>query len=149
MIKLTDEQIKSIAEELDCGMRCYYHMKTGDIKSIPDFDINPYGDTEFWDDELEEIDNHYDDYVVFEGMESHESFEIMEDFANWVDNADLKSELFGTLSRKHPFRNFKNVIDNSGPYRQEWFDFKAQRYIEWVKEIIEVHNRREEEDNEV
>jgi len=52
------------------------------------------------------------------------------------------------LSRKHPFRNFKNIIDNSGPYRQELFDYKSQRYIEWVKDLIEAYNFREEENIE-
>jgi hypothetical protein len=146
MIKLTDEQIKNIAEELECGMRCYYHNETSEIKSILDFDKNPGADPECWEEDLNEIEEHYDDYIEFEGMESHESFKIMEDFATWIDDLGLKSALFGALSRKHPFRNFKNIIDNSGPYRQEWFDFKSQRYIEWVKDIIAVHNRREEED---
>lgn len=146
MIKLTGQQIKNIAEELECGMRCYYNKKTGEIKNVLDFDKNPDADTELWEDELVEIENHYDDYIEFEGMESHESFEIMEDFADRIDDLGLKSELFGALSRKHPFRNFKDIIDNSGPYRQDWFDFKSQRYIEWVKDIIATHNRREEED---
>jgi len=146
MIKLTGQQIKNIAEELECGMRCYYNKKTGEIKSVMDVDKHAYGDTEFWEDAAQEIEDHYDDYVEFEGMESFDSFKIMEDFANRIEDFGLKSALFGALSRKHPFRNFKNIIDNSGPYRQEWFDFKSQRYIEWVKDIIATHNRREEED---
>jgi hypothetical protein len=29
-------------------------------------------------------------------------------------------------------------VDNSGSYRQKWFDFKNQRLIEWVKDQLEI-----------
>ena len=38
MINLTKDQIKEIAEQLDCGMRCYINKETGEIKTTPDFD---------------------------------------------------------------------------------------------------------------
>jgi hypothetical protein len=31
----------------------------------------------------------------------------------------------------------------SGEYRQRWFKYKDQRYIEWVKEQLDDHNRIE------
>ena len=34
MIKLTDQQIKEIAENLDCGMRCFYNKQSGEIKTL-------------------------------------------------------------------------------------------------------------------
>ena len=37
------------------------------------------------------------------------------------------------LSKKKPFREFKFVIDNSGAYRQEWFDFKNRKLEEFVR----------------
>ena len=44
----------------------------------------------------------------------------------------LKDELIKALNRKKPFREFKFVIDNSGIYRQQWFDFKHEQLIQWV-----------------
>ncbi len=38
MIKLTKDQIKEIAEELDCGMRCYINKETGEIKTVLNFE---------------------------------------------------------------------------------------------------------------
>ena len=137
MINLTKDQIKEIAEQLDCGNRCYINKETGDIKTTPDFD-NGYADEELWADVLEELEENWDKYIQIEKMESHESFEIMADFAENVDSRELRDGLINALNKKHPFQNFKWVVDNSGPYRQKWFDFKNQRLIEWVKDQLEV-----------
>lgn len=51
------------------------------------------------------------------------------------------------LNRSKPFSNFKWIIDNSGDYRQKWFDFKNQKYIEWVEEKISELNSMEEFEN--
>lgn len=132
MIRITKEQIKEIAEQLDCGMNCYIHKETGIIKSVPDFDSWQTGDTELWEDVLNELDENWGNYLEIERMESHESFDIMVEFAEDVDSRELHNTLINVLNRKHPFGNFKWVIDNSGPYRQKWFDFKSQSLKDWV-----------------
>jgi hypothetical protein len=33
-IELTQHQIELIAEELDCGFKCFYHLGTKEIKSL-------------------------------------------------------------------------------------------------------------------
>ncbi len=38
LMKLTEKQIKEIADNLDSGMKCYYNQKTGETKTIIDFD---------------------------------------------------------------------------------------------------------------
>ena len=132
MIKLTKDQIKEVAEELDCGMKCYINKETGIIKSVPDFDSWQTGDTELWEDILNELDENWGNYLEIERMESHESFDIMVEFAEDVDSRELHDTLINVLNRKQPFSNFKWVIDNSGPYRQKWFDFKTQSLKDWV-----------------
>lgn len=140
---LTKEQIKEIAENLDMGMRCFYHLKTGEIEATPDlFEGDWIGqDTGPWQETLDKLDENWGDYFEFEKMTSHESFEIMADFAEIVDNHKLQDRLFKALNKSKPFRNFKWEIDNSGEYRQKWFDFKNQRVIEFVKTQIEQYNR--------
>jgi wyosine [tRNA(Phe)-imidazoG37] synthetase (radical SAM superfamily) len=134
MTTLTQEQIKEIAQELDCGNKCFVHKETNELIFIPDTDRNPTMDTEFFEEELEKIDNNFDDYNVIETLESSESFEIMADFTEQLaDNNDLKTKLANALSKKKPFREFKFVIDNSGAYRQEWFDFKNSKLEEFVR----------------
>jgi len=140
---LKEEQIKEIAENLDMGMRCFYHLKTGEIEATPDFlNSDWFGqNTEPWQEILDKLDENWSDYFEFEKMASHESFEIMADFAETVDNQNLQDRLFKALNGSKPFRNFKWEIDNSGEYRQKWFDYKNQRLIEFVKNQIEQHNR--------
>jgi len=138
MIKLTKENIKEIADQLDVGMKCYINKETGEIVTVLDFDSWPTGDTEPWEDVLNELEENWDKYVEMERMKSHESFEIMAEFAEMVDDNDLQNRLIMALNKKHPFQNFKRHIDNSGPYRQRWFDYKDKRLIDWVKNHLEA-----------
>src|SRR6056297_1070258 len=91
--------------------------------------------------QIQEIDENWDDYFEFEGFESHESFKIMEDFAEIVEDTKLRNNLINALNRPKPFRNFKWQIDNSGDYRQQWFDFKKMQYIQWIKEQIDLNKK--------
>lgn len=124
-------------------MRCFLHLKNGKIETTPDFlNSDWFGqDTEPWQETLDKLDENWGDYFEFEKMTSHESFEIMADFAGIVDNQNLQDRLIHALNKSKPFRNFKWEIDNSGEYRQKWFVYKNQRLIEFVKTQIELHNR--------
>ena len=137
MIKITKDQIKELADQLDCGNKCYINKETGIIIFIPDFDSG-YADEELWEDDINELEENWDKYVEIDRMESHESFEIMADFAENVDSRELRDSLINALNKKHPFQNFKWVVDNSGTYRQKWFDFKNQRLIEMGNDQLEV-----------
>ena len=139
-MKPTEKQIEEIAEDLDCGMRCYYNLKTGEIKAIPDFDNLLGGDEEPWEDEINELEENWADYFEFKGLGSRDSFRIMADFAEGVANAGIQDRLINALNRPKPFQNFKFQIDNSGEYRQQWFDFNKMRYVLWVKKQIDSQN---------
>jgi hypothetical protein len=141
---ITEEKIREIAENLDVGFRTFYHLKTGEIETMPDFNQPEWfgQDVEQWQDTLDKLDENWGDYFEFEKMTSHESFEVMVDFAETVDNKKLQDRLYRALNRSKPFRNFKWEMDNSGEYRQKWFDFKNQRLIEFVKDQVEQYNRR-------
>ena len=136
MIILTTDQIKEIADQLDCGNKCCLNKETGDIITLPDFDSG-YADEELWAEDLEQLEANWDKYTEIERMESRDSFNLMADFAENVNNKELQNSLFNALNKKHPFRNFKWVVDNSGPYRQKWFDFKNQRLIDGVKDQLD------------
>ncbi len=62
----------------------------------------------------------------------------MADFAEQLDDSNkLKTKLINALNKRKPFREFKFVIDNSGEYRQKWFDFKNEQLQQWVKDKFE------------
>lgn len=140
-MQLTKQQIKEIAENLDCGEICYYNLKTGEIKTLPDFSSYDETDMEIWEESINEIEQSIDDYFVFERFQSYQSYEIMADFAETVEDINLQKKLFNALNRPKPFRNFMWNIDNSGDYRQKWFQFKNKRYIQWVTEQIESYDK--------
>jgi len=140
MIRISKEQVREIADHLDCGMKCYLNKETGAIMAILDSDNWQNYDEEPWEDVINELEENWEKYVEIPKMESHESFELMADFSETVDNENLQNKLINALNRSHPFRNFKWIIDNSGPFRQKWFDFKNQRLIQWVKDQLDALN---------
>jgi hypothetical protein len=133
MKPLTPEQIKEIAGQLDCGFRSFVSKIDGEILFIPDTFKHPDIDMHAWSDEIKKIDANFSDYMEIEQMESRDSFKIMADFVDTLpDSNSLKGRLIHALNKNKPFREFKFVIDNSGEYRQRWFDFKNQRIQQWV-----------------
>lgn len=140
MITLTEEQLKEIADLLVSGMIAYYNIKTNEIESVIDFDSWESIDDEPWQDVLDKIEENSEDYISFEKMSSNQSFSMMERFAESVDNTKLQNRLLSALEKAHPFRNFKWEIDNAGDYRKDWFTFRDQSYVEWVKEQLESYN---------
>ncbi len=143
-MEITEKQIVEIADNLDAGMICYYNLKTGEIKSVPDFDSRPYAEEEAWEDDLEIIDDNRKDYFKFTGFESRENFRIMVDFAESIEDKKIQAKLFDALDKPKPFKNFKFQIDNSGEYRSKWFEYKAMRQIQNIKEQIDDKNSDDE-----
>lgn len=137
---LSKKQIHDIAGDLDMGMRCFYHKKTYKIHTILDFDKFPDGDEELWEEDINYIDENFMDMIEFKAMTSRDSFEVMEDFVESIDDKNLQKRLINALSRRKPFQNFKIIIENNWDYRKQWFDFKNQRNFEWVENQVKNLN---------
>lgn len=132
---LTQNQIKEIAEILDCGKICYVNKITKEIKPMIDF--NETYDTEFWEEEFEEIQDNFEDYVKITKMSSREKFTIMKDFVDVIEDQAMQNRLIYALNQNNPFRNFKYELDFNKEIREHWFKFKAYKYEEWVIEYLE------------
>ena len=141
MIKLTKNRIREIYQDLDCGMICFYNPESDEIKSLPDFDSNPYADKDMWQDVFDEIDTNFDKFIEFDKLPTREYFQLMTDFIDTVDNKKTQDRLTNALNKSKPFQNFKHEIDNSGEYRQKWFDFKEQEYCKWIDNQIADLNK--------
>lgn len=134
-MKLTKDQIDRISQELDCGMKCYINKETGEIKAILDRD-DFYGDSDFVEEALKEIEESWNDYIVIEKMSSREAFQVMESFIDLVNDDEIQKRLIYALNGRHPFRNFKNEVDYNEEIRQMWFAHKAKKYKKYVREYI-------------
>ncbi len=146
-MKPDDKLIKEIAEYLDAGLHCYFHRKTGEFVYLTDEEAELD-----WESE-EETDEEYEnedslklvikvmtdpDFRLIPKMMSHESFRIMENFISTLDDKALIQRLSQAISGRKPFANFKFQIDQSGDYRQQWFDFKSKQIEEWVRDQVEM-----------
>lgn len=145
-MNLSEATIKEIAEELDAGMIVYINTETLETKSIIDFESHIYADPEQWEEKSAEIEENFEKYFEFERMDSRDSFRVMEEFTETVQDEKLRDKLELCLQLSKPFRNFKDVIDCEVDYRTLWFKFKEQKYIEFVKEQLERYNNRLDDD---
>jgi len=121
---MTTDNIKEIAEQLDCGFRAFIHKTTRQLLFVPDENNLPGIDLDFWEEELEKLENNFTEYYEIDKWTSSEAFEIMSEFADQVSDNKLQSRLFDALRKNKPFRGFNFVIDSSGDFRQQWFTFK-------------------------
>ena len=123
---------KEITEQLDCGFRAFIHKITGQLLFVPDENSLTDIDLDPWDEELQQLEINFTEYYEIDKWTSRDMFEVMSDFAEKITESRLQSRLFDALSKNKPFKNFKFVIDNSGDFRQNWFDFKDK----WQQDFV-------------
>lgn len=135
--------INEIAQELDCGNECYFNQKTNELIYLPNADLMATAGEDYYkemfQDDLKKIKSQKKDLIKFEVLESFESYKIMEDFKNQVEEDEFKEKLDKALNKRKPFQNFKNLIDNS-EYREKWFEFKHREIEKIVIKTIERKN---------
>jgi len=140
MLTFSTEQIKEISEQLECGFRAFYHKKSGELIFVPNTDRYFDMDTSSWKEELAKLDKNFMAYNEIHAMEASDSFKLMAEFAEQVSDEKLQDKLINALNRKHPFREFKFVIDNSGEYRNNWFEFKNKSYFMWTEDQLKAQS---------
>lgn len=131
-MKLTKAQVKELAENLQLGYTVYINLDTGEIKYLIDEDKYPDA-REMFAEELDEIEA-WDNFVELQEMPSFEAFRVMEDFAYNVDD-DFHDDLMNVLDRRKPVANFKELVESSD-YREEWFKYRDQRYLEYTEKLL-------------
>lgn len=141
-INPSPEVIKEIASQLDMGMKCFYHIPTGELEIYPDEFKYAGFDEELWEEAMEKVEENYHEYVPFTGMESHESFEIMEDFVNEIPDTRIQAKFENAIQRRKPFQPFKDLLLDYPDLRQQWFAYKDKRNVEYVEEQVEAYNSR-------
>lgn len=138
-MKLKEDIIREMADSLLCGMECYYHRPSNTFIEYPKDAEDHYMKWEEnpWQEVIDKVENNPEEYITVEPMPSFRSFEVMEKFARIVDSLPFAARLLDVLSRKRPFRNFNDLVENDFDYRQDWFDFRLRENMEWVKDQIE------------
>lgn len=133
--------VSEIAESIDCGLTCFLNLDTGETEDVPENLLDdPEDFEELTGESFESMDLRYPDWkhsMTFEPLESHESFKIMQDFTDSLEDERLADRLASALQNRKPFANFKFIIENSA-CRQEWFDFKKLYLENYVKELLSL-----------
>ena len=149
MIKLTEEQISDIAQDLEAGLKCFIHKVTGEVKTLPDeLNGNMEIDEELWQDVIDEIDNDEENFIVIEGMDSRESYMLMEKFIDTLEDKQIIARLTNAINVPKPFHTFRYELDYSDEYLKKWYAFKSQQMIEWVKKHLLLNSGNENEEEE-
>lgn len=58
---------------------------------------------------------------------------IMEDFADTLDDENLGNILLNALHRVHPYRRFKDLINQYG-YAQNYYNYRAKTFLQIAEE---------------
>lgn len=132
--------VHDVAENIDSGFICYINPETLEVEEIPkDMADDPEEyemiTGEKWDNSFKH--ESWDKCITIEPPESHDSFKIMEQFTNQVDDQKLQNRLIYALNHKKPFANFKNIVENSA-LREQWFAFKQHELEKYVWNMIQI-----------
>ncbi|MEO9147123.1 MAG: UPF0158 family protein [Ginsengibacter sp.] len=134
--KVPKSILNDIADKMEASMKCFIHKTTFEVVTIPDEDRFPEMELEDWEEDMDKVFGN-PDYIEIEKMESSDSFQIMEDFTLSLPESATKIRLITALEGHKPFGNFNHQIHNAGKERDQWFQFRRERGIEWVKDQLE------------
>jgi hypothetical protein len=83
--------------------------------------------------------NNTDRYVNIPEKPTYESYNMMVDFVEKVEDELLREKLNIALDGKGAFRRFKRVLSGYPDYEKKWFTFKDKKIeeeiIEWLASI--------------
>lgn len=83
------------------------------------------------------IQNNNDDrYINIPEKPTYESYGLMVDFTEIVEDELLRDKLNIALDGKGAFRRFKNVLKEYPDYEKKWFAFKATKMDEEVRDWL-------------
>ncbi len=108
----------------------YLDVETGEV--LPFFDS--FGDEEA---EREQVEENPERYRYIDPIDSHEGFRIMQDFVATLPESEAKRALERSLTRKSPFRNFKDDLYEFPDVQKQWYDFHNAALLQMAKEWLQ------------
>jgi hypothetical protein len=142
-IEIKPETLNEIAQYLDIGMLCFYNKTSGELEYYPE-GLEHSGFEEDWADVVNKVEASRADYLQLEKMNSHEAFKVMESFTEGINHLPTHNKFVDAISRKKPFANFNSLISYYPDLREDWFAYKLQSYIEFVKNQVEFGDTAQE-----
>jgi hypothetical protein len=128
--------VRQIAGNLSANFISFFNPDTLELEDVPKSLL----DEMIFDEEDEESEEEnefgltymkWEKRVEIEPLESHESFEIMEDFVNQLKPGREADRLAQAVNGHKPFANFNHLIHNS-EYREDWFAFRQRKLEKYI-----------------
>lgn len=137
-----DVYLEDIADNLEEATDCweqYLNIRTGEFEALSD---GTYIET---DEKLAEKIEESEDYIRLPNQREIHEYDIMENFAASIENADMSGRLFSALNGRKPFRHFKDEINYIG-IAEEYYSFKAAALLKiakiWCEENDIIYKRK-------
>ncbi len=105
----------------------YLDIETGDV--IPVFAFNR-------DRVLADIHKNQDRYVRIAPQSGHRGYEIMQEFIETVDDADLCDRLRTAISGKSTFSRFRDALADEPKLKKRWSRFRAEAAVRGLREKL-------------
>jgi len=112
----------------------YLDTETGEAIFISEF----YADDDM-DEMKESIENDESGrYLDIPRADPGKDYRDMLDWAAAVESQRLHDELWEALDRNHPFRRFREVIEDYPTEQKEWLEFKRSRILQLAREWLDA-----------
>jgi hypothetical protein len=89
------------------------------------------------DEAFQLIDDNPNRYAEIPRVEGRDEYDWMADFADSVDEEDIRDRLAVALRGKGSFGRFRDVVFQYSDLKQQWLAFKQQRLADEAKEWLE------------
>jgi len=137
---------EEIAEQLECGMVCFYCVKNGELEYYPEEAEENDDDENAWQDVIDKIEEApYGEYLKFPKMDSDTGYRVMEDFVSGIEDEGTRRVFKDALSKRKPFQQFRHLIQDYPQLLDDWHDYKSQSYLDHVQQIIDDYNADKED----
>lgn len=83
-------------------------------------------------------------YRLIDPIESHEAFQVMEDFVDSLGNTKDVGRLRDALNRRKPFRQFKDTLHEHTDLSDAWYAFEQQELKRLAEEWCEARKIKAE-----
>jgi hypothetical protein len=83
-------------------------------------------------------------YLLIDPLDSHEEFQIMEDFVDSLGDTKQASKLQDALNRSKPFRQFKDTLHDHTNLSDAWYAFEQKELARLAEEWCEKNGIKAE-----
>ncbi len=140
-LKIDAEKLINALEDHNDSFDYFIDLENGNVVSL----IRNDDEEEFEEDPVvldgynhEIVENNPDRFIFIDPIDSRESFKIMEDFVSTILNDLIKNTMSSALSKRKPFRNFKEELNHLPEIQKEWHQYHETEMekiaYEWLKD---------------